>query len=62
VQDDPAKIVLRAVVSDKFSRDYEALLIRNARERISNDIQYAIERVPSIKRSRNGKFIPVSLS
>ena len=59
VQESKDEIILKIVCSGKFSKKDEVQLIKNAKEHISHDMKYIIEKVKNIGRSKNGKFIPV---
>ena len=59
VQKSLYEVILRIVCTEEFSLKDEKLLIENARSHISNEIKFTIEKVPSIERTKNGKFIPV---
>ena len=59
VQDSLETIRLKVVTDETFSAADQALLLKNAREHISHDIHFKVERVSHIERSRTGKFIPV---
>ncbi len=52
-------VILRIVCTDDFSRKDKAVLLKKAREHISRDMKFIIEKVDHIKRSERGKFIPV---
>jgi len=59
VQENKDEIVLKIICSEKFSKKDEEMLIKNARDHISHDMQYIIKKVKKIERSKIGKFIPV---
>lgn len=54
-----SKIILNVVVDSSFSKSDEDLLLKNAREHISNDVSFEVKRVEKIERSKSGKFIPI---
>ena len=59
MQDSLETIRLKVVTDETFSAADQALLLKNAREHISHDTHFKVERVSHIERSRTGKFIPV---
>ncbi len=59
VQESLYEIKLRIVCTANFSQHDESKLLDNAREHISKDIKFVIERVPYIPRTQTGKFKPV---
>ncbi|AVR95977.1 phenylacetate--CoA ligase family protein [Pseudoduganella armeniaca] len=59
VQDSPDDLRIRVVCEDQFSEREGAMLIARAKERISPDMNYRIEKLPMIPRTSSGKFMPI---
>lgn len=56
VQWGDSKIIINVVCTDNFSKEDEALLLKNAKSFISKDMDISINRVNTIPRTKSGKF------
>ncbi len=59
VQESANDLCIRVVCEDKFGDSDAAMLIARAKERISPDMTYRIEKLPMIPRTASGKFMPI---
>lgn len=59
VQESAVDLCIRVVCEDGFSDKDGAQLIARAKERISAEMNYRIEKLPMIPRTASGKFMPI---
>ena len=59
IQEKIGELIINVTASDKFSEKDEETLIRNAREHTASDMKVIINKMDSIPRGANGKFVYV---